>query len=49
MNPYGRFELDMNSRIDPATAATAKVPGPRTAPDTQAPASAADGGAGSAS
>jgi hypothetical protein len=49
MNLYGRLELDMNSRLHLATAATAEVPGPRTAPDTQAPASAADGGAGLAS
>ncbi|MEU9372804.1 hypothetical protein AB0D94_03370 [Streptomyces sp. NPDC048255] len=32
MNPYGRFELDMNSHLDLAPAAS-MVPGPRTAPD----------------
>ncbi|MFB9462524.1 hypothetical protein [Streptomyces cinereospinus] len=30
MNPYGRFELDMNSRLELDLATTAKaVPGPR--------------------
>ncbi|MFJ7062003.1 transposase [Streptomyces microflavus] len=29
VNPYGRFELDMNSRLDLDLAATAMVPGPR--------------------
>ncbi|WP_329371453.1 transposase [Streptomyces sp. NBC_00669] len=32
-NPYGRFELDMNSHLElAAAAAAATVPGPRTAP-----------------
>ncbi|MFD9323960.1 hypothetical protein ACFWDQ_41120 [Streptomyces sp. NPDC060053] len=33
MNPYGRFELDMNSRLElglTARAATLPGPGPRT-------------------
>ncbi|GED90671.1 hypothetical protein TNCT6_77560 [Streptomyces sp. 6-11-2] len=33
VNPYGRFELDMNSHLDLA-AAKAGVPGPRTAPES---------------
>ncbi|MER6332860.1 hypothetical protein ABT298_26780 [Streptomyces sp. NPDC001034] len=49
MNPYGRFELDMNSHLDLAVAAAAMVPGPRTPPESDAARSAADGGAGSAS
>ncbi len=35
VNPYGRFELDMNSHLDLA-AATATVPGPRTAAEATA-------------
>ncbi|MDH6628173.1 hypothetical protein M2271_006005 [Streptomyces sp. LBL] len=31
MNPYGRFELDMNSRLELGlTARAATLPGPRT-------------------
>ncbi|MBB5776897.1 hypothetical protein HD596_003653 [Nonomuraea jabiensis] len=41
VNPNGRFELDMNSPLDLAGAA-ATLPGPRTAPDTQAPEPAAE-------
>ncbi|MFF1569480.1 hypothetical protein ACFVY1_39705 [Streptomyces sp. NPDC058293] len=41
VNPYGRFELDMTSQLDLAGAA-AMLPGPRTAPDTQAPEPAAE-------
>ncbi|MFD4337850.1 hypothetical protein ACFWPP_11750 [Streptomyces anulatus] len=40
VNPYGRFELDMNSHLDLA-AATATLPGPRTAPEAEAARSAA--------
>jgi hypothetical protein len=29
VNPYGRFELDMNSRLNLVLAAAATVPGPR--------------------
>ncbi|MEU0483144.1 hypothetical protein ABZ260_28640 [Streptosporangium sp. NPDC006013] len=29
VNPYGRFELDMNSRLDLELAAAMTVPGPR--------------------
>lgn len=48
VNPYGRFELDMNSHL--ALAATASmVPGPRTVPEAEAARSAADGGSGAAS
>ncbi|MDQ0994731.1 hypothetical protein [Streptomyces sp. V3I7] len=47
VNPYDRFELDMNSHL--ALAAAAMVPGPRTAPDTRTPEPAAEGAAGSAS
>ncbi|MFE9414110.1 Tn3 family transposase [Streptomyces griseofuscus] len=32
VNPYGRFELDMNSHLDLA-AAESLVPGPRTGPE----------------
>ncbi|MFH9727768.1 Tn3 family transposase [Streptomyces sp. NPDC017254] len=33
VNPYGRFELDMNSRLKlAAAAATARLPGPRSTP-----------------
>ncbi|WP_413812566.1 hypothetical protein [Streptomyces sp. OE57] len=46
MNPYGRFELDMNSHLDLATAAP--VPDPCTAPGAETARSAADGAAGSA-
>ncbi|MET8725151.1 Tn3 family transposase [Streptomyces misionensis] len=49
VNPYGRFELDMNSHLDLAAAAAAMVPGPRTPPESDGARSAADGGAGSAS
>jgi hypothetical protein len=45
LNPYGRFELDMNSHLALAAAAS-MVPGPRTVPETEAARSAADGGAG---
>ncbi|MCP9956686.1 hypothetical protein [Streptomyces sudanensis] len=48
MNPYGRFELDMNSHLD-LIAMVSMVPSPRTAPDTQVPEPAAEGAAGSAS
>ncbi|MEY9490924.1 hypothetical protein RKD26_006803 [Streptomyces calvus] len=34
VNPYGRFELEMNSHLDLAAAA-ASVPGPRTAPEAE--------------
>ncbi len=30
MNPYGRFELDMTSRLHPYLGIRAVVPGPRT-------------------
>ncbi|WP_405682780.1 hypothetical protein [Streptomyces sp. NBC_01238] len=30
VNPYGRFELDMNSRLDLELAAAVTVPGPRS-------------------
>jgi hypothetical protein len=30
VNPYGRFELDMNSRLDLDLSSRATVPGPRT-------------------
>ncbi|MEU7459056.1 hypothetical protein [Streptosporangium roseum] len=30
MNPYGRFELDMNGRLDLDLSIRATVPGPRT-------------------
>ncbi|MEU1692508.1 hypothetical protein [Streptomyces hirsutus] len=41
MNPYGRFELDMNSRLDLDLAARAvTVPGPRTPQGETAAASA---------
>lgn len=43
VNPYGRFELDMNCHLDLAAAAT--VPEPRTAPDAQVAQSTADCGA----
>ncbi len=46
VNPYGRFELDMNSHLDLATAAP--VPDPCTAPGAETARSAADGAAGSA-
>lgn len=36
VNPYGRFELDMNSHLALAAAAS-MVPGPRTASDSQTP------------
>ncbi|MFE5112910.1 hypothetical protein [Streptomyces sp. NPDC056663] len=41
MNPYGRFELDMNSRLDlDLTARAATVPGPRIPQGETAAASA---------
>lgn len=40
VNPYCRFELDMNSRL---AVAAATVPGPRTRPETQAPDPADEG------
>jgi hypothetical protein len=30
VNPYGRFELDMNSRLDLGLSVRATMPGPRT-------------------
>ncbi|AXQ53197.1 hypothetical protein D0C37_31990 [Streptomyces koyangensis] len=33
VNPYGRFELDMNNQLD--LTPTATVPGPRMAPDSR--------------
>ncbi|MFJ8027965.1 Tn3 family transposase [Streptomyces sp. NPDC096311] len=42
VNPYGRFELDMNSHLALAAAAS-RVPGPRAAPDTQTSEPAAEG------
>ncbi|WP_445330383.1 Tn3 family transposase [Streptomyces sp. A475] len=48
VNPHGRFELDMNSHLALAVAAS-MVPGPRTVPEAEAARSAADGGTGSAS
>ncbi|MEU3183745.1 Tn3 family transposase [Streptomyces sp. NPDC006923] len=36
VNPYGRFELDMNSHLSPAAEAS-PVPGPRRASDSQPP------------
>ncbi|MFI1177211.1 Tn3 family transposase [Streptomyces melanogenes] len=47
VNLYGRFELDMNNRLDLALGAA--VPGPRAAPYAEAGKPAADGTAGSAS
>lgn len=47
VNPYGRFELDMNNRL--ALARAPVVPGPRTAPDHRAPRPAPDPAAGPAS
>ncbi|MFK0297386.1 Tn3 family transposase, partial [Streptomyces sp. NPDC090442] len=41
VNPYGRFELDMNSRLDlDLTATAAAVPGPRDPQDERAAAPA---------
>ncbi|MEU3707298.1 Tn3 family transposase [Streptomyces anulatus] len=48
VNPYGRFELDMNSHLALAAAASI-VSGPRTVPEAEAARSAADGASGSAS
>ncbi|SEB98806.1 Tn3 transposase DDE domain-containing protein [Streptomyces sp. 2231.1] len=48
VNPYGRFELDMNSHLALAAAAS-MVPGPRTAPATRTGEPAAEGAAESAS
>jgi hypothetical protein len=31
VDPYGRFELDMNSHLELAVAAAVTVPGPRSA------------------
>jgi hypothetical protein len=42
-NPYGRFELDMNSHLDLAVAATGRVPDPRTPPEAETAQSVADG------
>ncbi|MGV9567083.1 Tn3 family transposase [Streptomyces sp. NPDC003480] len=47
VNPYNRFELDMNSHLALA-AAVSMLPGPRTAPDTRTPEPAAEGAASSA-
>ncbi|MFD4653210.1 Tn3 family transposase [Streptomyces sp. NPDC055817] len=47
VNPYGRFELDMNSHLDLA-AAVAALPSPRTAPEAESARSARAGAAGSA-
>ncbi|MFF5611216.1 Tn3 family transposase [Streptomyces cellulosae] len=50
VNPYGRFELGMNSHLDlAAAAAAATLPGPRTPPEAETARSAADGAAGPAS
>lgn len=38
VNPYGRFELDMNSHLDLVAAVTASVPGPRSSEPVTAPA-----------
>ncbi|MEW1750658.1 Tn3 family transposase [Streptomyces angustmyceticus] len=39
VNPYGRFELDVNSRLQlDLTAAATAVPGPRSGQDEAAPA-----------
>jgi hypothetical protein len=48
VNPYGRFELDMNSHLALAAAA-AMAPGPRTAPEAEDARSAAEGAAGATS
>ncbi|MFE9250091.1 Tn3 family transposase [Streptomyces sp. NPDC007088] len=40
VNRYGRFELDMNSRLDPDLSIRATVPGPRTTQDEAAGVSA---------
>lgn len=48
MNPYGRFELDMNSHLSLAAAAV-MVPVRRTAPEAETAQLAGDGSAGSAS
>ncbi len=37
MNPYGRFELDMNSHLDLAAVMAASVPGPRSDERVRAP------------
>ncbi|MET9080022.1 reverse transcriptase domain-containing protein [Streptomyces sp. NPDC004232] len=47
INPYGRFELDMNHRLDFTAALT--VPRPRTSPEAETPEPATDGAAGVAS
>ncbi|GAA2282054.1 hypothetical protein GCM10010145_61730 [Streptomyces ruber] len=49
VNPYGRFESDMNSYLGLTAAGAATVPGPRTAPEAESARSAAGGAAGSAS
>jgi hypothetical protein len=36
VNPYGRFELDMNNRLDLDLSIRATVPGPRTPQDETA-------------
>jgi hypothetical protein len=38
VNPYGRFELDMDSRLELGPTASAPVPGPRSAQGEAAPA-----------
>ncbi|GAA4803100.1 hypothetical protein [Streptomyces ziwulingensis] len=38
VNPYGRFELDMNSHLDLVAAVAASVPGPRSGEPATAPA-----------
>ncbi|MEU4970058.1 hypothetical protein [Streptomyces smyrnaeus] len=48
MNPYGRFELDMNSHLVLASAVS-MVPGPRTTTKAEAARSTADGAGGSES
>jgi hypothetical protein len=48
VNPYGRFELDMNSHLALAAAAS-MAPGPRTAPEAEDARSAAEGAVGATS
>ncbi|WP_317985858.1 Tn3 family transposase [Streptomyces sp. 5-10] len=47
INPYGRFELNMNHRLDLTAALT--VPGPRTSPEAETPEPTTDGAAGATS